>query len=194
METQPNNVRDSLIKFFKAGPGEKPLNDQEFKEIKNLVNLRTRGFNYEAYEKFKDDKELVKAALDSQISKGKERLRSAPEIREPLIKLLKSKEGEKVISKEEYKLVVGFVDFKDGGLNKTGFEIFRDDKEVIAAAKENKAHHRAQAKEISKEQSKPPLPTLSEAKERAQQRLDEIRGRRGASVSRGPTKQPEIGD
>lgn len=154
METSQNppspkitsETRDLLMRYFTNKPPEKPLSEQEFNQIRTFIDRRRGGLTREAYEVTKGDKQLIKTALMSQIHKDHRTMdANAPEVRDLLLKVLQTKPGEKVLSIEEYKDIVTFLDRKKGGLRHHAYEIFRNDQEIINAAKDHREAWRSQS-------------------------------------------------
>lgn len=181
--SQDLNVREVLIKYFKMPVEEKGLTKQEFNAIKEFVDYNG-GFKKEVFQQFKFDKELVELARDHQLAKGQQ-LAQASGVKEALIKFFKSKPGEKTLTNEEYKKVAPFIDTYKGGLNTVGYEIFKEDKEIASAARENRSAKR----EYFRENERADQPSLEDVKKNT---IDQVRTKRPQAV--GKSLENEIGD
>jgi hypothetical protein len=140
-------LRELLLRYFaEKKSNQKPLNDQEYGKIRNLLDRRQGGLTREAYEAFKGDKDVVKAAAIGQIHRD-HRIMDAKssEVRPVLLKALKGKPGEKPLSEQEFKKVAIFLDRKNGGIRRHAFEIFKDDKEIVEAAQKHREAWQANA-------------------------------------------------
>ncbi len=186
-------TREHLLKYFGAKPPEKPLAAKEFDSIKDYVDRRRGGLAKEAYAMVKEDTELVKAAAISQARKNQRTMeRRTPEIRETLLKALRSHPGEKNLTLSEFKEVAVFLDFKNGGIRHHAFRLFKDDKEVLQAAEKNRFMKQEvdaapdQSKAIGKNAAR-------EAPERApESAIDSVRSRRGCETDQ--THEAERGE
>jgi hypothetical protein len=77
MTSKPNDklpvitpeIKELLIKYFAAQPPEKPLSEQEFNQVKHLLDRRRGGLIKEAYETIKEDKDLVRSATTPGLSR-----------------------------------------------------------------------------------------------------------------------------
>ncbi|MDD2710110.1 MAG: hypothetical protein PHV34_19170 [Verrucomicrobiae bacterium] len=152
-------MRDFLLKYFAAKPGEKPLSEAEYEVIKPYIDRRQGGLNREAYTSFKEDKEMVKAASISQVHRDHRIMESrVDEVRPALLKALNAKPGEKPLTIEEFKDTAIFLDRKNGGLRHYAWGLFKDDKEILAAAeKHRQAWRTAATKNQTPSQEKPVL-------------------------------------
>lgn len=132
-------IRENVFKVLNAKQGDKPVSLEQFKEIRPFLDLKRGGLTREAYEIFKDDKELIKAAATSKFHKDQKFMDAqAPEVRDTLLKALQSKPGEKTLSTEEFKDVVVFLDRKNGGIRPHAFQLFKGDQEIVEAAKKHR--------------------------------------------------------
>jgi phage gp16-like protein len=143
----PVQLRELFLKYFQAKPGEKPLSEKEFEQIKPHLDRRMGGLTKETYELFKGDKDIVKAASISQVHRDHRIMNArAAEIRDTLLKALNAKPGEKPLTAQEFKDVAIFLDRKNGGLRHHAYEIFKEDKEICAAAEKHRNAWRETAK------------------------------------------------
>ncbi|MCC7518207.1 MAG: hypothetical protein IT578_03370 [Verrucomicrobiae bacterium] len=62
MEARLPKAREPLLKLLKAGPGEKVLSLEEFKQVAIFLDRKNGGLRRHAYELLKEDPEIVKAA------------------------------------------------------------------------------------------------------------------------------------
>ena len=187
--------RELLIRYLGAKPPEKPIELKEFNLVRNYIDRYRCGLTKEAYEMVKDDKELVKAAAINQVHRDHRIMdRRTPEIRHVLLKALRSPPGEKRLSLPEFKQVAVFLDFKHGGIRRHAFELFKDDPEIVEAAKKNRDIRLT--KEVSQDKSKSPEkdPFLERVKSNTEKAIDAVRSRRSRQASMDRSMGPEIGE
>jgi hypothetical protein len=187
MTTQLNpdqqRIRESLLKLFKAPPGARVLTEEEFKEVQALMDPEKGGLKIHAFHQFKDDRELLREARRHQEAMSKT-LYNVNEIREPLLKLFKREPGQKPLTETEFNQVRGLVARYKGGLNQRGYDLFKEDKEVIDAAR---AHISAvRSRKPAKDES------LKEAAAKAEKDLSSLQKRRSQESSQSAGM--EVGD
>jgi hypothetical protein len=183
MEATQNSTRDVLIKFFTAPPGEKLLTENEYKAIVDLVDRWRGGFKREVQTHFSEDRELMAASDEHKVTRGRI-LAEAPGTRDAVLEYLRNP-GIKSLSQDQFKLVTPFIEnSRQGGLTRIGFEVFREDKEVTAAAHyHRKETLQARAQSVIQGQGK----DLEEVKEDT---ISQVRKKRASSKAQGQ----EIGD
>jgi hypothetical protein len=177
----PIQLRELFLKYFQAKPGEKPLSEKEFEQIKPHLDRRMGGLTKETYELFKGDKDIVKAASISQVHRDHRIMNArATEIRDTLLKALNAKPGEKPLTAQEFKDVAIFLDRKNGGLRHHAYEIFKEDKEICAAAEKHRNAWRETAKGRAAEPGKESgrnTATVDQSKEAAKSNPPPNRGK-----------------
>jgi len=188
-------ARECLMKYFGAKPPEKPLNEKEFNSIKDYLGRSRGGLSREAYQMVKEDKELVKAAAISQVHKDHRIMeRRTPEIRDTLLKILRSGPGEKNLSLPEFKQVAVFLDQKNGGIRRHAFRLFKDDKEVLQAAEKNRAMKQEVAVSKDKSKNNGKDGSLEKVKRDTVKAIDAVRSRRSPQASVGHSTGHEPGE
>ena len=171
-QTPTTTDRELLLRYFKSTSidlkeGQKfepALNDQEYSQIRKHIDRYRGGLTRESFQQFKDDKEVIKAASISSVFKDHRIMKSrAPDVRNDLLRLLQSKPGEKNLTVDQYKQVVVFLDPKNGGIRKHAYEIFKEDKEIIEAAKQHRQNwEKKEPAEKSVAPEAKPAPTREE--------------------------------
>jgi hypothetical protein len=169
--TEKTNNRELLMKLFKSQPGEKTLSEKEFEKVKDLISLTKGGLKLQVFHQFKNDKELIRAARDHQLAMSKT-LVNVKEVREPLLRLLKSPLGEKNLTLDEYKKVIGLIKSGKGGLTQRAYDLFKEDKEIISAAQEHRSVKSESLKEVAEKTER----GLSELQKRKSQEKAQTAG------------------
>ncbi len=155
--------RDHLLKLFTAAPGEKPLTREQFREIKPYLDFRKGGIHHTAFDLLRDDKEVIQAAKKHRaiyIQEVKEFQAAGKERRDLILKALNARPGQKPLTPSEFKEVADFLDRKKGGLRRDIYEAFRDDQEILDAAKSHREVWQSKtAKGAGKEAPEQPQPS-----------------------------------
>jgi hypothetical protein len=182
-ELKPNqeNQRTALLKLFKSSPGDRVLTEQEFKEVKSLIDLEKGGLKLPAFHQFKNDKEVLQEARNHQLAMSKV-LYNVNEIREPLLKLLKNTPGQKPLTDNEFKQVIGLVSRYKGGLTQRGYDLFKEDKEMIEAARSHQDAKRE--RKYEREDS------LKEVATKTERDLSSLQKRRSEQASQSAGIEP----